>query len=225
MDRTNARAGHGFSMIEALVSMGIFMVVLTAALTFYQQGHRLYAKGERAADIQENARVAMADMSRQIRMAGYFPENFGATPPSPLLANPIRIGTNDTLAIYGDFDGSGASQVVVFCRDSSNALRRVQGAPATASTYTCSTGVTLAENVTALRFTYYEGDGDPLPDPPTTPYQLDNQSAGAVPNMTTTTQRDGTRRVVVTLTARRQLPGNKWRDYPLTSNVWLRNAD
>jgi len=220
---TRARSEHGFSLIEALVSMTIFLFVLIAVLSIYSQSHRLYAHGERTADVQDNGRLAMAEMVRQIRLAGFFPENFGGAPPNPLLANPLHVASDGAVAIHGDADGSGVTQVFLFCVQD-GALRRAVGPAGDDASYDCASGETLAQNVTGLRFTYYDENGDPVPDPPTAPFDLDDQSPGSAPDMSDATERDSIRRVVVTLTLRRQISVNHWQEYPLVSNVWLRNA-
>lgn len=223
MERNHKHAASGFTLLEALISLTIFLFILLGVTSVFVSGNRLYARAERKADAQDNARLAMSEISRQLRLAGYFPENFASTPASPLLATGVRVGTDQSIAFFGDADSSGASNVFVYCLDGTR-LRRNRGVNTSAATYTCNNGEILAENVTALRFTYYAADGSPVPNPPSTPYTLDSQSLGAVPNMTTTTQRASIRRVVVTLTARRVVAGGGRQDYTLTSNIWLRNS-
>ena len=91
-------------------------------------------------------------------------------------------------------DGSGVTNAFLFCLDSGG-LRRVQGARGVAGSYVCSGGAVLAESVTSLAFAYYDANNNPLPDPPTAPYQLDGQAVG-VPSFANTTQRAAVRRVV-----------------------------
>ena len=61
----------GLTLIELLVAMAI-SAVLTAALyrTFIGQ-HKTYAVQEQIVDMQQNARVAISRMMREIRMAGF----------------------------------------------------------------------------------------------------------------------------------------------------------
>jgi type II secretory pathway pseudopilin PulG len=220
--RTNERAS-GFTLIEALVSMTIFLALLTAVLSAFGPSRELYTRGERKVDVQQNARLAVAEMSRQIRMAGYFAENFADAPPAPLVADPILVATDSALAIHGDADGSGASSVFLFCLDGTT-LRRTQAGKAVENAYKCDQGEVLADYVTGLTFTYYDEDGDPIPNPPTAPYKLDNQVPGAVPELDDVTQRSAVRRVLITLTTETAVPGKETQDFTLNSNVWLRNA-
>jgi Tfp pilus assembly protein PilW len=211
---------RGFTVLEALLSMTIFLFILTAVLSIYEPARRLYVRGDRRVDIQMNGRLALAQISRQVRMAGYFPENFaGGT-----LADPIRIATDRALAVYGDTRDAGASDVTMFCLDGTD-LRRTSGAVNANSSYTCTSGQVVASNVSALRFAYYGADNTPIPNPPTTPYTLDSQAPGATPNMTTTTQRGAVRRIVVTLTTSAPDPNaGTEQEFTLVSDVWRRNG-
>jgi Tfp pilus assembly protein PilW len=216
-------AERGFTILEALVSLAVFVALLAAILSTYAPARAMYRGGVRIADVQQNARLAMAEMAREIRAAGYFPENFAVTPPSPLLANPILVATDEALAIHGAVDGTTVSKVFFFCLDGST-LRRASGTTGAAGSYTCSSGEVMAEEATSLRFTYYDENGNPVPDPPSAPYELDDQAPGGVPDNSDVTERAQIRRVVITLTTETELPGGRApRSYTLTSDVWLRN--
>jgi Tfp pilus assembly protein PilW len=220
--RAARRSSAGFSLIEALVSMSLFLMVLLAVLLTYSKNRELYTSGERKIDVQQNARLALASMAREIRMAGYFPENFTDPPASPALANPLRVATDATLAIYGDADGSGASSVFLYCLDGET-LRRGKADVASVDAYTCGEGEVMAESAAGLQFTYYDDDNNPVPSPPATPYELDGQDAGALPDMSDTTERGSIRRIVITLTTREERMHGGPLLYTLTSDVVLRN--
>lgn len=222
MNETTQRPQNGFTVLEALISMLLFLAVLTSVLGVYTPSKLIYARGEAKTDVQQNARLAMTEIARDIRLAGYFPENFGDSPPSPALETAILIATDDFLAIHGDADGSAASNVFSFCLDGTR-LRRGKAATDDEDAYGCN-GIVLAENVSSLRFTYYDENGDPLPDPPSTPYALDDQAPGSVPDLDDTAERDSVRRVVVTLTSEADTPQGGHQIYHLTSDAWLRNS-
>jgi type IV pilus assembly protein PilW len=213
----------GFSVIEAIVSMALFLIVMTAVLSAYTPSRLIHARGEVRTDVQQNARLGMAEMSRQIRMAGYFPENFSDAPPSPALQDPILIATDQFLAIHGAADGGTVTAAFAFCRDG-NVLRRTQGPIDEDEPFECTGGDVLAENVTALRFTYYDEDGAPVPDPPGAPYALDDIEPGSAPDLDDTTVRATVRRVVVALTVEADSPQGGVQSYHLVSDAWLRNA-
>jgi prepilin-type N-terminal cleavage/methylation domain-containing protein len=230
MPRRTDRSREGFTLIEILISVSIFALVLIGIYNLFDTSRATYVSGQRKVDVQQNARAALDEIVREIRMTGYFPENF-PTPPTPPLANPIQVATNAALAVHGDLDGSGASQVFLFCLDGSLLRRRV-AAQGNVSAYTCPSGsgpipadTVLAEYVTSLSFTYLAADNTPIPNPPTAPYQLDSQALGAAPSFATTIQRGAVSTVLITLTATEVVPGQQPQTYTLTSSVRFRNPN
>src|SRR5512139_1886106 len=118
---------RGMTLLELIIGAAIFLVVLLAAYQVFDASHATYSSGQRKVDVQQNARAAMDELMRQIRVAGYFPENFTIPPPATPLVNPIQVAANNALAIYGDVDGSGASNVFLYCLDGT-LLRRTRAA-------------------------------------------------------------------------------------------------
>ena len=214
---------RGFTTIEALVSFTILLVLLAAVLGVYSESRHVFTRGEHKADLQQNARSALAQIEREVRMAGYFPENLTDPPAVPTLQDPIRIATDAALAIYGDVDGSGTSQTVMYCLDG-DVVRRTRAAVTNAAGYTCTSGAILAQGVNDLRFAYYAGDNTAIPNPPAAPFVLDAQAPGAAPDMTVTVQRRAVRRVLVTLTTRGFSIGTGQQSFTLTSDVEMRNV-
>lgn len=212
---------NGFSLLEALISSTIFFVIVSGVMISYSPSRVIYVQAEARLDIQQNVRLAVSDMAREIRMAGYFPENFAAPPASPLLADAIRVGTDTSLAIYGDADNGGFSSIYFYCLDG-ELLRRNQGPVDDDASYVCANGAVLAENVTSLRFSYYDANNDPIPNPMTSPLSLDSQGPGSAPDMTDTTQRSGVNRVVMVLTAQDEAAMEE-QLFTLSSDVVLRN--
>ena len=99
----------------------------------------------------------------------------------------------------------------------------MNGAIGTAASYTCANGQLLAESVTALTFAYFDSANNPIPNPPTAPYNLDGQAFGVAPAFATTTERAAVRRIVIMVTARESVPGQPAQTYTLASDVRLRN--
>jgi prepilin-type N-terminal cleavage/methylation domain-containing protein len=216
------RAGKsGFTLGEVLVALSIFLLILMGIMQVFEPSNLAYQSSPRKLGIQQNGRVAMDTIVRQLRMAGYFPENVDNDPTNNQV-NPIEIATDTALAVAGDLDGTGVTNTFFFCRDSGG-LRRVRGTRSAAGSYLCSSGDVLAASVTNLGFAYYDANNVPIPDPPTAPYQLDAQSPGTLPSFANTTQRGAVRRIVITLTARESVPNQPAQTYTLTSDVRLRN--
>jgi len=215
------RGQGGFTLVELMVAMSIFLLILVGVFQVFDPSRNAYQVSERKLGVQQNARVAMDRMARQIRMTGYFPENVD-TDNTNNLFNPIQAATESGLAVAGDLDVTGASQVYTFCLDATG-LRRVRGAIGAGASYICANGEVMAESVTALRFAYFDSANNPVPNPPGATFNLDAQGLGGAPAFASVTERSAVRRVVIMVTARENVPGQPAQTYTLTSDVRLRN--
>jgi len=88
----------GFSLIELLVAMAIASVLMAGIYTFYHHQLKTHVTQQEMVDMQQDARAAMYMMTREIRMAGYDPQNTGAT---------IRLANVAEIAFDSDQDGDG----------------------------------------------------------------------------------------------------------------------
>jgi len=241
MTNTRIRSRQqGFSLIELVIGMAIFLLVLLAVYQLFDTGSATYRSGQRKVDVQQNARVALDEIVRQVRTGKYIPEDFDPDPATnPSLSNPpgVLLGRDNVLVVYGDLDGmcnpsqaacpASSSRVFLYCVSGSTIIRKVSTDPTQASAFTCTGGDVLAENITGLTFTYYDTNNTPMPNPPNAPYSLDNQAANNVPSLATADipQRQAVRTVVVTLTAQEDIPHQAPQIYSLTSSVRLRNMN
>ncbi len=66
------QAETGLSLLEVIVSMSLFSMFLFALLTFYSLGFRSYQQGATQADVQQNARIALYNMDRSLRVVDRF---------------------------------------------------------------------------------------------------------------------------------------------------------
>src|SRR3990170_6077477 len=81
-------AAPGFSLVEMLIGSAVFVVVLLAILMLLDISQRDYASGATRSDVQENVRVVLESMARELRMAGYAPSS---TPNSDCAVPPCGI--------------------------------------------------------------------------------------------------------------------------------------
>ena len=213
--------GQGFTVAEVAVALSIFVLILVGIMQLFEPSSLGYPAAQRTLSAPRNGRAAMDVMARQIRMAGYFPENIDSDHGNDQ-SNSVELATDAALAVAGDLDGTGVSNTFLFCLEASS-LRRVQGPRGAPSSYTCRQGVMLADGVSRLRFAYYDANNNPVPNPSTSAYELDGQAPGGPPSFATTTQRAAVRRVVMTLTATEAVPNQPPQTYTLTSDVRLRN--
>jgi len=119
--RTGRAAQSGYTILEAVIVTAIFAVVFISIYSMFDTNWSVYRRGEVRSNVQQNARLALEQISTEIRQAGFFPERFGMYTPAVLplwpacggLANaafPIWVGTtgdvdtDGTLVIYGDVD-------------------------------------------------------------------------------------------------------------------------
>jgi type IV pilus assembly protein PilW len=62
---------RGFTLIELLISMALSGIVMSAIYTLFISQNRSYNIQEQVSEMQQNARVAMDRIVRDVRMAGY----------------------------------------------------------------------------------------------------------------------------------------------------------
>ena len=86
--RNSMSCARGFSLVEMLIGSTVFVVVLLAILMILDISQRDYASGAAKSDVQENVRVALESMARELRMAGYAPSS---TPNSDCAAPPCGV--------------------------------------------------------------------------------------------------------------------------------------
>jgi prepilin-type N-terminal cleavage/methylation domain-containing protein len=218
----------GFTLIELLIGVVLFLLILLGIYEMFDSGHLTFVKGERKLDVQQSARLAMDTMARELRMAGYFPENFDTNTASNLApaATAIHVAAAGSLAISGDLTGGCnpagipacpdySSKVYLYCLSGTTLLRKAtdfttptSGVPPAAA-YTCG-GDVLAENVAVLTFSYYDAN---------------NGLLSALP--LNAADRDNVRTVVITLVATEAVPGpgQAPQTFTLTQSVRLRNRN
>ena len=103
--RNSMSCARGFSLIEMLIGSAVFVVVLLAILMILDISQRDYASGAAKSDVQENVRVALESMARELRMAGYAPSS---TPNSDCAAPPCGVTalTSSSVTFQADVDGN-----------------------------------------------------------------------------------------------------------------------
>ncbi len=209
-------APRGFTMLEALVASTIFLIVMGAVYTVYEVGEANYSRGTRKWDVQSQARVALERISREVRTAGYASPN--------KLTDPVVIATNDTLSLHADTDGTGAKYITYSRRDCSGNVGTTLYRNVSTTTF-CG-GEPFIEGVSSLTFAYYELNNVPVPYPPGSTYQLDNQGPVTGSDTPTTPvvsgSRDRVRQIKIALTVEQQLKGVTI-PFTATTDVTLRN--
>jgi type IV pilus assembly protein PilW len=187
---------RGFTLIELLVAMGLGLVVLGAVLKVFVSQNRTNAAQQEVAYAQQNVRAAMDLMAREIRSAGYDPEDNGFEGIKTATSNSIRILSN----LSGDDeagDPDDPNEDVTYTVNGSNQLTRSANR--------------MVDFVNNLQFGYVLKDGTVL-DPP-----------GAA---LTAEQRADVRTVIIHLGVRTENPDRdtgQFRVRNLVSRVRIRN--
>src|SRR5574342_118055 len=71
---SSPRGPRGMTLMEILIGAALFPMIAASAYMLYLAMTNTLNKGELKADLQQNARVGLAKMTQEIRMAGYDPE-------------------------------------------------------------------------------------------------------------------------------------------------------
>lgn len=187
----------GYTLIEVLVSTTIFIIVLFAIYLMYETNQATYAKGEEKADIQQNARVALDIMEKELKSAGYNPSGVTTTAIQDTSLSSYEI------TFITDVDADGVTEKVKYTREKPtgepyyNIYKEVW--KWSAGSWGTSTKFPIAEKITDLTFSYY------------------NENNGS------TTDPTAVRRITISITASNDVPGQGTQSITLTSDIKLRN--
>jgi prepilin-type N-terminal cleavage/methylation domain-containing protein len=69
--QTRLKDRRGFSLLEAMITLSVFLIVLLGIYQLYETNRTTFGRGEVRTDIQQNARMALSVIERDLRMAGY----------------------------------------------------------------------------------------------------------------------------------------------------------
>jgi hypothetical protein len=87
----------GVTLTELLVVIALLSTTFAATLTALEQGQRAYSLGAARVEAQQNARIALERLSREIRTAGAGGAGFDA----------ISVAERERLSLHVDRDGDG----------------------------------------------------------------------------------------------------------------------
>jgi Tfp pilus assembly protein PilW len=107
--RSSMSRTGGFSLIEMIIGSAVFIVVLLAIYIILDTGHRDYASGAVKSDVQENVRVVLESMARELRMAGFAPGKAGCSPPPTGAVTVLS-----PLTFQADANGDNCADQVVY---------------------------------------------------------------------------------------------------------------
>jgi len=110
---------EGFSLLEVVAAMAIMVVVMLVILTAYSQGNSLKSHVQGTVEIQSNVRLAMDNVSREVRMTGYgVPRGFKLGSSHASWSPAIFYAGQTGLGFRAEIDGGNAE--IVCTPDSTN---------------------------------------------------------------------------------------------------------
>jgi type IV pilus assembly protein PilW len=153
----------GFTLMELMVAMAIASVLMAGIYTFHRHQLRSQVTQQVLVNMQQDARVAMYMMTREIRMAGFDPQNSAGA--ALLTANEAEIEFASDVNGDGAIDDESERFYYALSNDA-NRDGEADGTPCNLERGSWDAGgnlvlapVTL--NIDALDFVYLKSDGDP----------------------------------------------------------------
>jgi len=199
----SGKSDAGFTLIELLIAMAVGLAVLGATYGVFILHSKTFGTQEQIAEMQQNTRVAMDLMTREIRMAGYNPLGSAGAGIVSAASDSINF-TLDTTSTYGsdapDGDTDDPNENITYSLYTADSIQKL-GRKSTAN----AVNQPVAEHIQSLAFQYWDANGN-----------------------TTATAAD-IRRIRVTITAKTAkpdpdyTPNGGYRTYTLTSIIAPRN--
>lgn len=172
-------SNKGFTLIELMIAMAVGLVLLSAVYSFFILQNKELNKQEQVAVMQDNARMAMDMMTREIMMAGYgatssLPRCVGTTTATNTPCVGITAANTNSISFSADLDNSGSitssgsNENITYDLYTSGA----SGVQVLGRSSNGGTHQPVVENIypsgtePALSFTYLKADGSPITGSP-----------------------------------------------------------
>jgi len=179
----------GFTLIEVLIALAVSGILMVGVYTAFQIQQESYRTQDQVAEMQQNIRAGLDFVVRELRMAGYDPDNLGSAGISAANANSITFSfVADDDATDNDGDGTvdeiGELATISYDHYDANTDglmdvgRQVGG-----------TKRAVAENIEQIEFYYTLADGTQTTTPTAT--QLDDIRSIEISILAMTDRPDG----------------------------------
>ncbi len=103
----------GFTFLEIMISVAILAMVVLMGSLVQKKNQQLWFKSNQRRDVQQNARMALDQMVREIKQAGYIHGNRAPTDIPPGIGQAIEVATPNTIsfnAVIRDVNGDGLKE-------------------------------------------------------------------------------------------------------------------
>ena len=101
----------GFTLPELLVSVLVMSFVVLGVTTVYLSNQRAYERGQTQTKTHQNARVGLEMLARELRMAGFDPQDQISLQASPSV---FQVATATTLTFLADVSGDDTLDRVTY---------------------------------------------------------------------------------------------------------------
>ncbi|GEM_PF-3866798 len=151
------RSRRGFSLVEITVTLLIFATVIGVIYRLLISSTKSVSRGKMAATAEQNLRVGMDEMLKDVRQAGY---GIGSLPAF------TKAGRN-RIAFWADIDNDQPTNLIAYFVGDSTELANTPN-PSDAYLYRRDMSnmteepIPIAKGVRRLRFQYYDADGTAL---------------------------------------------------------------
>lgn len=166
----NKKKEQGVTLVELMVVLGVFGLIMTAMYNMFNFQQKSYSVQDNVAVMQQNVRVGLDYMVKEIRMAGYIPDGIppnksspthDGLPSSPFTTNgdseSIEEATASTITFQADIDGDNITEAVRYTLNVGNntLTREVWQWNDGGTNWDASTGPEIvAEDIENIMFTY-----------------------------------------------------------------------
>ncbi|MFA5700246.1 MAG: PilW family protein [Desulfuromonas sp.] len=149
---------NGFTLVELLIALAISGLLMTGVYTAFKSQQDSYLAQEQVAEMQQNIRAGLYIMTRDIRMAGFDPQNS--------LNAGITLATPNRFGFSRDTDGTGNTlEIITFGFSNANdsdddGIADAGSAPLGREVNDTGGFQRVAEDIHALEFRYLDRDGN-----------------------------------------------------------------
>ena len=146
----------GATMIELLVAIIIGVITLTLITRYFNSQNRTYHSQITSAEMRQNVRAGMDQLTREVRAAGYDPDEIGF---HGLVFN------KDTLKILADHNEDGDlldedEQLQYYYAPSDRYIMRKEGPFVGTTKFKATSNEPVVEEVESFEFVFLTGTGD-----------------------------------------------------------------
>jgi type IV pilus assembly protein PilW len=167
---------QGISLVELMIVTALLGLVMAGMYNMFVHQQKSYSLQDHVSAMQQNARVGLEYMVKDIRMAGYIPEGIpfdSFDPPLPTPQKPapgadvagqpftdgddeaIEEATATSITFEGDIDNDARTETVRYALNGTDLTMEVwEWNPATSSWGSSTGAQTIAEDIENLAFTY-----------------------------------------------------------------------